>query len=246
MAQVVDNLIAYRVLSMLVQPFAETKAFKLGIIDAEGNNLIKARDLTTVDQKDAYTYLHRLVFNLKKMLNKLPGGESKLKNLVAAFFLIKEAYENRSTVVSEDKLHSLLETLDNGAILVEEQLVVEEFLLVEDGIANVTGAGVSTDAPVIRRRPRRFAKFVVNDDVFNKFRNGKAKFRRWSSYLNLENEGEKMIYDFARAHPNGVIILQNGVHTKSIRFNRRGGGSWSKIKRKPSNDVPMQINNDVV
>lgn len=246
MAQVVDNLIAYRVLSMLVQPFSETKAFKLGIIDGEGNNLIKARDLTTVDQKDAYTYLHRLVFNLKKMLNKLPGGESKLKNLVAAFFLVKEAYSQRVTHVDQARLVEVVNLLDGGAILVEEQLIVEEFLLVEDGVANVTGAGVSTDAPVIRRRPRRFAKFVVNDGVFNKFRNGKAKFRRWASYLNLEDEGERQIYDFAKSHPTGVIILQNGMQVKSIRFNRRGGGSWSKIKRKPSNDTPTQVNNEVV
>ena len=95
---VVDNLIAYRILTMLVKPFNETEAFKLGIIDAQGKNLIKARNLTTIKQKQAYTYLHRLVFNLKRIINKLPGGESRTKNVVAAFFLVKEAYANLSLI----------------------------------------------------------------------------------------------------------------------------------------------------
>lgn len=246
MTAVVDNLIAYRVLSMLVKPFVETDAYKLGIIDEKGANLIKSRDLKTTEQKEAYTYLHRLVFNLKKLLAKLPGGDSQLKNLVAALFLVKESYPNRSVTVDEGKLLQLIEMMNNGIILAEEQLIVEDFLLVEDGavgggVANVTGPGVSTDSPVIRRKAKRFARFTVNDDLYNRFGNGKAKFRKWSSYLNLENEGEKMIYDFARKNPNGVIILHNGKNTKAIRFNRNGGGSWSKLKR-----PVKQVNNNVV
>jgi len=243
MSAIVDNLIAYRFLTLLVKPFPETDAFKLGIIDDKGTNLIKARDLKTQQQKDAYNYLHRLVFNLKRLLNKLPGGESNLKNLVAALFLLKEAYQRRTININEDELNRLVKILNNGVILAEEQLIVEEFLqLDEDAPANVTGAAVSTDQPVIRKRPRRrFAKFVVNDEVFSKFANGKAKFRKWSEYLNLEDEGQQQIYKFARRNPNGVIVLQNGTQARSIRFNQRGGGSWSKIKR-----PAKQINNEVV
>ena len=36
MSRIVDNLVAYRILSMLVTPFDETEAYKLGIIDAHG------------------------------------------------------------------------------------------------------------------------------------------------------------------------------------------------------------------
>jgi hypothetical protein len=245
MAYVVDNLIAYRVLTMLVKPFNETEAFKLGIIDADGKNLIPASKFTKTEQRSAYTYLHRLVFNLKKLLNKLPGGESKTKNIVAAFFLLKEAYNKNTVRIDESQLERIISLLDDGVILAEEELVVEEFLslLNEDAPANATGAAVSTDAPVIRKRraPRRFAKFVVNDEVYKKFTNGKSKYRKWSEYLDLEDEGQKQIYTFAKKNPNGVIILQNGKDTKSIRFNRRGGGSWSKIKR-PS----KQINNEVI
>ena len=244
MAAVVDNLIAFRVLSMLVTPFEHTDAYKLGIIDAKGNNLIKARELSTSEQKNAYSYLHRLVFNLKKIINKLPGGESKLKNIVAAYFLFKEAYESRRVSINEHDVASIVALLDNGMTFVEEQLTVEEFLLLEDGgaaggaggggaaggVANVSmpaGGGssrVSTDVPAVRRKPKRFARFVVNDDLFRRFSDGKAKYRKWSSYLNMEDEGHKSIYDFAKKNPNSVIILHNGKNTKAIR-------SWSK-KRK--------------
>ena len=67
MSKVVDNLVAYRVLSMLIKPFVETDAYKLGIIDSKGKNLIKSSDFKTEAQKEAFTYLHRLVFNMKKI-----------------------------------------------------------------------------------------------------------------------------------------------------------------------------------
>lgn len=230
MSSLVDNLIAYRFLTLLVKPFPETDAYKLGIIDENGNNLIKARDLKTSEQKNAYNYLHRLTFNLKRLLNKLPGGESKLKNIVAAMFLLKECYNSRTYQIDEKDLQRIIDLLEDGVILAEEQLMVEDFFLAEDMAANVTGTMVSTDQPVIHRR-RKFAKFIVNDEVYSKFAKGKTKFRRWSEYLNMEDEGQQAIYNFAKKNPKGIIILQNGTHTKAIRFNRNGGGSWSKVKR---------------
>jgi hypothetical protein len=223
MTAVVDNLIAWRVLNMLVKPFNETEAYKLGIIDDKGTNLIKARDFTTQDQKDAYTYLHRLVFNLKKLINKLPGGESKTKNIVAAFFLLKEAYPSRSTHVDEQRLFKLIEALDAGVVLAEEQLIVDEFFMCEEmgagGVAaNVTGAAVSTDIPVIRRKPKRFARFVVGDDVYNKFAAGKAKYRRQVGLLNTEDVALRSIYEFSKKNPNAAIILHNGKETKAVKL----------------------------
>lgn len=214
--RVIDNLIAFRVLSMLVKPFKETDAYKLGIIDEKGNTLIKSSQFTTDQQRNAFNYLTRLIFNLKKLINKLPGGESKLKNIIAAFFLLKEAYKTNSTRVDEEQLNEIVKLLDDGVILAEEQLVVEEFLsLNEEAPVNATGPMVSTDQPAIRK-PKRFGKFIVNDEIYNKFSDGKVKYRKWANYLNLQNEGEKMIYDFARKNPKSVIILQNGKERKIV------------------------------
>jgi hypothetical protein len=138
---------------MLVTPFTETKAFKLGIIDKDGNNLIKTSKLQG-EQKDAYTYLNRLVFNIKKILNRLPGGDNKTKNLIAALWLVKESYNSRTTPLAED-VDRLIKMLDT-VTLVEEEIEVHQFFelkLKEDGaIANVTGAGVSTDQPAIKQK----------------------------------------------------------------------------------------------
>ena len=159
MARIVDNLIAYRILSMLVTPFEETDAYKLGIIDKDGHNLIKPSKLTTSEQKDAYSYLTRLVFNIKKIINKLPGSDSRIRNLIAAFWLVKESYENTQALVLREDVIKLIRLLDT-VTLVEEELVVKTFLenkeLDEDGEGgaptNSTGPLVSTDIPVARKK----------------------------------------------------------------------------------------------
>lgn len=160
MSRIVDNLIAYRVLSMMVTPFEDTAAFKLGIIDKTGKNLKKTSELRTSEERDAYTYLNRLVFNMKKIINRLPGGESKLKTIIAALFLVKEYYTNkdRTTSLMEDKYLRLLEKMEkDGVILVEEEIEVKKFLskLQEEGEggapANNT-AGASVNEPVIKKK----------------------------------------------------------------------------------------------
>lgn len=247
MSRIVDNLIAYRILSMLVTPFDKTPAYRLGIIDEKGKILRKMSELRTDEERNAYTYLHRLVFNLKRILIKLPGGDSKLKNIVAAFFLIKECYEkNDSTALLEEKYMVILEKLEQKNItLVEEELFVEEFMILnEDAVANVTGAGVSTDIPVAKMKSgRRYAAFVVNDDIFKRFKKGKKKFSQWKEYLNLEDEGEQLIYKYATKHPKGILILKNGPNQKAIRFNRNGGGKWHKVQRsnkKPTTEMQVE------
>jgi hypothetical protein len=213
----------------------------LGIIDEKGKLLRKMADLRTDEERNGYTYLHRLVFNLKRILIKLPGGDSKLKNIVAAFFLIKECYEkNDTTALLEEKYMIILQKLEEKNItLVEEELFVEEFMFLnEDAPANVTGAGVSTDIPVARMKSgRRYAAFVVNDDIFKRFNKGKKKFTKWSEYLNLEDEGEQLIYKYAKKHPKGILVLKNGDKQKAIRFNSSGGGRWHKVSRKKPSTI---------
>jgi hypothetical protein len=149
MSRIIDNLLAYKILSMLVTNFEDTKAYKLGIIDKDGKNLKKVSTLKSSEEKDAYTYLTRLVFNMKKIINKI-GGESKLKSLIAALFLVKEQYQsgNRSTALMEDKFEKITKLLDNNCSLVEEEILVKRFLN-EEAPANSTGAAVSTDEPKI-------------------------------------------------------------------------------------------------
>ena len=83
------------------------------------------------------------------------------------------------------------------------------------------------------KEARKYETFKVTDDCFNKFRNGKTKFERWSKYLDLGDESQKRIYDWARRNHKGVIVLQNATTgaVRGIRYNRSGGGQWGKLSR---------------
>jgi len=85
-----DLFYAFRFLKLLVTPFEKTKAFELGIIDKDGAILKKRVDRQTPEEKSAYTVFHRLVFNLKRLIGKAPGGKSLVARYGAALFLIKE------------------------------------------------------------------------------------------------------------------------------------------------------------
>ena len=82
-----DLAYTLRFLRLLTTNFEDTSAFKLGIIDKEGKKLRKPQ---TSEEKSSYNSFHRLVFNLKKLLAKVPGGSSKLASYVSGLFLIKE------------------------------------------------------------------------------------------------------------------------------------------------------------
>ena len=152
MSRIADGLIAYRILKMLITDFKDTDAYKLGIIDDKGKNLIKTTKLSTGEQKNAYTVLHKLVFNMKKIINKLPGGESKLKSMVAALFLIKEQYAQGgrapTRMIMEERFNHLMSIIDDGVILVEEEIALKKFLD-EEAPANSGGTGIAYSSGTI-------------------------------------------------------------------------------------------------
>ncbi len=95
MSAIVDTYITYRIIKTLVTPWDEQDAYKLGIIDDKGKVLKKYRELKTSKEKAAYTVLNRFVFNLKRILNQVPGGRSKFGSYAAAaILLLKEEEEN--------------------------------------------------------------------------------------------------------------------------------------------------------
>jgi len=85
-----DLFYAYRFIKLLVSKWEDTDAYKLGILDKDGKLLKKSAQLKTSEEKAAYTVFHRLVFNIKRLLNKLPFGKTRLASWATALFLIKE------------------------------------------------------------------------------------------------------------------------------------------------------------
>ena len=90
MSRGIDFLITYRVVKLLITPFDKQLAFKNGIIDEKGKVLKKYKTLKTEKERKSYTLLHRFVFNLKRILQRVGLG-SKLGSFgVALALLIKE------------------------------------------------------------------------------------------------------------------------------------------------------------
>jgi len=116
-----DLVYTIRFLTLLVTPFDKTTAFELGIIDEKGkknkNFDMNATPNTRAKYKDAYTPFHRLVFNIKRLMGKVPGGSSRIASYAAALYLIKENYS-----VSEKRILKALKEsgVDHTDILVEE------------------------------------------------------------------------------------------------------------------------------
>ena len=99
MGRAVDLFVTYRFIKLLTTPFEKTDAFKLGIIDKDGNRIRKPNssqvevELTTSQLKNSYTILHKLVFNIKKIFSKLPLLKTKIGTYAAALFLLKDTFK---------------------------------------------------------------------------------------------------------------------------------------------------------
>jgi len=86
----VDLFTTYQFIKRLVAPFSKWKAFQLGIIDSEGNQLKTRDQFKTQAERDAFGYLDLLALNMKKLLAKLPGGDKTIATYAAALLLLKE------------------------------------------------------------------------------------------------------------------------------------------------------------
>jgi len=137
-----DLFYAFRFLKMLVTPWDKLPAYELELIDDKGKVIKKPK---TNEEKSAYTVFHRLVFNIKRLLSKLPFGQTKLASYATALFLIKE-----HTGISENKLREILEEVTGEKI--SDQYFNENkwfetdrginpgvYTLIEDAVSPVTG-----------------------------------------------------------------------------------------------------------
>ena len=99
MGRAIDLFVTYRFLKLLTTPFEKQDAYKLGIIDEKGNRIKKPKstkpavELATSELKNAYTILHKLVFNIKKIFSKIPGLRTKVGTYAAALYLLKDTFK---------------------------------------------------------------------------------------------------------------------------------------------------------
>jgi hypothetical protein len=118
----IDLFITYKFIKLLTTPWKKTEAYDEGVIDSKGKLLVAVKDQSSA-QKKAYTVFHRLVFNIKRILEKIPFGKSKIGSYAAALLLIKE-----ETNMAEEDILKVLEDLgyDTTIDLNEEYKELQE------------------------------------------------------------------------------------------------------------------------
>lgn len=146
-SQLIGIYIVYSIIKKLCTPFDQTEAYRLGIIDKQGKVLRPRRTLKTRQERAAYTVLDTLVFNIKKMLETLPGGKTRIASYAAALWLIKEAKNHEIYTVNEEMLETELSEFIATFQVDEETRKNLELVNMAEDIANVGGAGVATDIP---------------------------------------------------------------------------------------------------
>jgi hypothetical protein len=123
-----------------------TDAYKLGIVDKNGNPLKKSKDLKTQEEKDAYTSFIRLVFKFKRMLTKIPAGKSAVVRYGAALALLKE---------NESELASM------GVDMKKIREIIKEYITenaISEEVTNSTEGVAGKDQPLGKGKKGELAK----------------------------------------------------------------------------------------
>ena len=169
----IDAFITFRFLKLLVTPFNKTEAFKMGIIDERGKVLKKYKTLSRIEERQSYTILHRLVFNVKKLIEKLPGGKTRLATYATALFLIKEhvdQYHDSDGKMIEKEFYKYLK--DNDLIEKDDGTIREDISysdkLLKGSYKLVNDVGTDEDDKVIGKKGDTvfvYADSVAKDNV---------------------------------------------------------------------------------
>ena len=155
---IVDLFLVYQFIRRLSTPFKEWDAYKLGIIDEKGNQLIKRKDFTKRDQKDAFGIFDIMIMKLKRLLEKIPGGKSRIGSYAAALYLIKEQQsierggfelaESVTEVTLEETLKQYIEQV-NSSRSIDDIDELFETMFDEELPANNTSGVAGADGTVV-------------------------------------------------------------------------------------------------
>lgn len=183
MASAVDLFVALKFVKLLTTDWKDWPAFKLGLIDEKG---VKKRKAKTDEERKAMGIFQVLTKNIKKLLEKIPFGKTKLASYATGLFLIKEElgdeqYEvlQEAFVIFVDEeygvdIEDLTEsTNDEIDILLpgKYELINEElpshgavFITSEtlDPIDNILGVAIFEATDIIGKRRVVFAKEDIN------------------------------------------------------------------------------------
>lgn len=168
--RLIDNTIALRIIYLLVKPIQDTDAFKLGLINAKGETIRKAK---TSQEKKSTSMLHRLCWRIKQVFALVPGGKTRIGSLAAAYLLVRESVnknlsDDQATQLFTESVNKDIQEFGESDVALAQLVnticqIADEGRLNEDGGASVTTAslGGTIELPLFReplkRKPKKGA-----------------------------------------------------------------------------------------
>ena len=148
---IVDLFLVYNMVKRLATPFNEWEAYKRGIIDERGNLLKSRKNLRTIKERNAFGLYDLMILKLKRLVEKVPGGKTRLGSYAAALYLVKEGKlytEETSDKILEEEFMKYYTTLSEDDINIRFEEIVNTA-----GGGNV--AGLPPDDPVVSKKSQK-------------------------------------------------------------------------------------------
>lgn len=124
----IQLITAYRLVRQITKPWEEWEAFELGLIDKNGKKL---RDSKTKEEQNAMGLMKVLAANIKRLVQRLPGGKSKFGSLAAALFLLKEELDLNDDTIDfiMDELKIEVPYITTAPSVLHENVIINDTLV---------------------------------------------------------------------------------------------------------------------
>lgn len=137
-----------RLCNLLFLPFNRQDAFRLGLINADGDII---KEPSNAAEEAAMTPFHILAFNLKKFIAKQPNGVNLLRN---GSFALNTLHHSQFRSLDRKAINSILEQFEKNCNFIcennlrfpIEESIIESFVMQEDESGGDAGGTPTNNA----------------------------------------------------------------------------------------------------
>lgn len=180
---VVDLFVVYQFIRRLATPFKKWQAYKTGVIDERGEILVKEVD-RTIEQQRSFKIFDVMILKLKRILEKIPFGKTRLASYAAALYLVKEGWENKSETEILSESNDGLADYIKLFKLEDFGKMMEEMPTMNAGSGNIAGMGYNgaDDVKVSKKKQKSYKQ--MNKVEAEKYHTGvktyvNQRFQNW-------------------------------------------------------------------
>ncbi|AFC22135.1 hypothetical protein GAP161_028 [Cronobacter phage vB_CsaM_GAP161] len=153
-----DLTYSVRMIRLLKKPFTEWSAFKLGIIDGQGEVL---KNPKTKEELEAYSPFHRSVRHIKRRLNAVPYM-SGFMNLTSAY----DSLRNRWNLTEQEHEEIMMNLPELRERLNEEMVAGDSGGSVDNIASGVTTGAITNKGPKVlgSTRPHKRKRKIMKSE----------------------------------------------------------------------------------